>query len=85
MKKYRIITVTALVLQIISMILVFLALSDIGHDFVGSSIVVVESLPNWTNCQYEWLIIQIDYAIRILFIFAVLYDIWSSNKNRKSV
>jgi hypothetical protein len=59
------------------MFLLFLATTDIFHDYVGTTVKAREIvgntdyLPDWTACKGEWLIVNIDYTIRIVFMILV--------------
>jgi len=77
MKKLLILTLTIGIISIVLMIFFFLASSDIYHEYIGSTILSkgiignVENLPEWTSCKSEWLLLQIDYSIRFIFMILV--------------
>jgi hypothetical protein len=85
MNKLRVITIIFFIFQIITFLLSFLAHIDIGHDFLGSRLVISEVLPEWTKCRSEWLIVQIDFLVRTLFIFIAVLDVCSKKANKKLV
>lgn len=93
MKKLLILTLTLSIISIVFMIFYFLASSDIYHEYVGTTIVSrgiisnVDKLPEWTNCKFEWRILQIDFITRLIFmiLFTVVliklinYEKWKTH------
>lgn len=59
----------------------FMALSDIKHDFVNSSIMDIlqqdssKNIPEWASCKFEWGFIQISFILQfalMIIIFVAL-------------
>ena len=62
MKRFAIVILLIAVVSFISMILSFLALSDISSDYVSKAVLqtqqvgsdIVAKLPDWSECKAEW-------------------------------
>ncbi len=87
MKKTLIVTLGLSVISFVFMIFYFLASTDIYHDYVSKTVVSrgiisnVEKLPEWTNCKGEWLILQTDFIIRIIFMILIILVLIKLIKN----
>lgn len=75
MKKLFILILVLSSISFVMMILDFLALTDIAHDYLSEKVLVSENivgdikiLPEWTNCTLEWSMLKID------FLFSPTFD-----------
>jgi hypothetical protein len=77
MKKLLVFTLALSIISMALMVFHFLALTDIYHDYIGTSIIArgiagnIDKLPEWTSCKLEWRILCIDNIIRIIFMVGV--------------
>ncbi|MFA5480279.1 MAG: hypothetical protein WC002_06995 [Candidatus Muiribacteriota bacterium] len=50
----------------------FLASNDIAHDYIGNNIknIITQGviLPEWSSCNGEWYILQVEFIIRFIFL-----------------
>lgn len=73
----KVATVLAGIVSLACLIVWFLALHDIGNDYVSPLMLqhfgVETSLPDWTACPLEWKALQIGFIP--IFLFHTLYFI----------
>lgn len=79
MKPIRLLTnvlICITVLMFLSMILDFLALTDIFHDYVSKTVIAGFSdikmyvFPEWTNTPGEWSLVNLGYTLKLASIIA---------------
>ncbi len=75
------------VLSLVLSILSFSAMNDIHKDYVSSeahirALLKTGELPDWTLCRGEWLVVRLDFFLRIIFLGGlVFFSIrWLRNK-----
>jgi uncharacterized membrane protein YhaH (DUF805 family) len=79
MKKLLIVSLIVSIVSFVLMIFDFLASTDIYHDYVSKQVVsksvngFASELPEWTNCSREWQVSGIDFIVRLLFMFLIVY------------
>jgi hypothetical protein len=58
----------------------FLALHDIGKDYLSSETLEVlgisTALPAWTATEGEWQILTISFVLRVLFLLSNIFLLW---------
>lgn len=66
------------VLMFLSMVLDFLALTDIFHDYVSKTAIArftatkPDVFPEWTNTPGEWRIVNLGYVLKLAGIMATI-------------
>lgn len=67
----RIVTITAGILSSAGLVVTFLALHDIGNDYISPLMTdhfgLDQTLPEWTACALEWKALQMGLIPMVLF------------------
>ena len=80
------------IMSFIFMVFNFLATHDIHNDYVSKKVVAsgvlgnIGELPEWTDCNLEWHVVDADLLIRFLYmLFISVFLIILINKNYRQL
>jgi len=83
MKKTNLILMILLAVFTVSTVLSYMALHDISHDYVSKKVIGQNDFPLWTDCAGEWIVVTIDFIIRIVLIIVIIITLIRDKKKQK--
>ena len=91
MKIVLSLTIAFCVIIILFSILDFACLHDIKNDYVSKKILnyleidIQQKLPEWTSTKGEWMCLLVSYILRLIFLVANLFVLFSCKKKLKGI